>query len=197
MTHEDWQAATSPKVQGTLNLHSALTAHALVLFSSLSGMGGWSGQANYAAANTSLDASVQFRHGLGLPASALVIGAMQDVGFTNPSQLAIGVKSTKPLSDPDNRASWRRNIRMAAAAAPCKPAVLGAQSSTDLLTREIAARLTSFMVPAPDDISVSAPLAALGVDSLVAIENRNWWRQNLGFEVSVLGVWRRGAGEAD
>ena len=34
-------------------------------------------------------------------------------------------------------------------------------------------------------IDVSLTLAAIDVDSLVAIEIRNWWKQNFGIEVSV------------
>ena len=89
MSHEDWTAAIEPKVQGTWNLHSALGGHGLdffVLFSSYSGLVGNPGQANYAAANTFLDAFVQYRHSHGLPASVLDIGVMGDVGYVSQNQ---------------------------------------------------------------------------------------------------------------
>ncbi|KAH0539025.1 putative secondary metabolism biosynthetic enzyme [Glutinoglossum americanum] len=268
MTHSDWETAISPKVQGTLNLHSALSSHALdffVLFSSLSGMVGRPSQANYASANTFLDAFVQYRHGLGLPASVLVVGAVEDVGFisdkkaildhfhniaihtlrerdlleslqlaimrsappspepsnntigfTNTSQLAIGLKSTKPLSDSTNRVTWRRDIRTSMycniettkyttdravdaglrqflTTVAANPRVLDAQSSADLLTREIGTRLSCFMLLSEDELDVTQSLSAIGVDSLVAIEVRNWWRQNLGLEISVLEILNAGS----
>ena len=71
-------------MQGTWALHEAFAAESLdffVLFSSLSGVYGQIGQANYAAANTFLDAFVQYRHGNGLPAAVLDIGVMSDVGY--------------------------------------------------------------------------------------------------------------------
>lgn len=44
------------------------------------GIGGQGGQANYAIANTFLDAFVEYRNSLGLLASVLDIGAMEDMG---------------------------------------------------------------------------------------------------------------------
>ncbi|KAK3318237.1 KR domain-containing protein [Apodospora peruviana] len=86
MTFDQWQIETGPKVQGTWNLHKLLLNRKepldfFFLFSSLSGLAGQIGQANYAAANTFLDALVQFRQAQGLPASVLDIGVMDDVGF--------------------------------------------------------------------------------------------------------------------
>ncbi|KAK1473948.1 beta-ketoacyl synthase domain-containing protein [Colletotrichum cuscutae] len=85
MTFEQWQTAVSPKVQGTWNLHYALQAQRdpldfFFLFSSLSGLGGQIGQANYAAGNAFLDAFVQYRHSQGLACSVLDIGIMEDIG---------------------------------------------------------------------------------------------------------------------
>lgn len=83
MTHSDWEEVMAPKVQGTWNLHNAFSTNLdfFVLFSSMSGMVGPRGQANYAAANTFLDAFVQYREGLGLPASVIDIGAVGDIGY--------------------------------------------------------------------------------------------------------------------
>ncbi|KAF4904103.1 Highly reducing polyketide synthase gloL [Colletotrichum viniferum] len=86
MTFEQWQTTVGPKVQGTWNLHNALQQHQsepldfFFLFSSLSGLGGQIGQANYAAGNAFLDAFVQYRHSEGLACSVLDIGIMEDIG---------------------------------------------------------------------------------------------------------------------
>lgn len=61
MTFDDWRTASAPKVQGTWNLHNATLKADLdffLLFRSLSGSVGQPGQANYASANTFLDAFV-------------------------------------------------------------------------------------------------------------------------------------------
>jgi hypothetical protein len=84
MTFDQWNEVLAPKVQGTWNLHHALDGQALdffVLFSSLTGIMGFTGQTNYAASNTFLDAFVKYRHSQGLVASVLDIGFMGDVGY--------------------------------------------------------------------------------------------------------------------
>ncbi|GKT50417.1 highly reducing polyketide synthase gloL [Colletotrichum spaethianum] len=83
MTYAEWRACIEPKVQGTENIHEALKQHSLdffVLFSSIGGVVGSPGQANYNAANTYLDAFVRYRHHLGLPASVIDIGVVGGVG---------------------------------------------------------------------------------------------------------------------
>ncbi len=84
MTFSDWTAAVEPKVNGTWNLHNATLSCSLdffIMFSSYSGFGGHSGQANYAAGNTFLDAFAQYRQRNGLVASVIDVGVMADAGF--------------------------------------------------------------------------------------------------------------------
>lgn len=274
MTFEQWQTALLPKVQGTWNLHEALLAQKqsldfFFLFSSVSGIGGQWGQANYASGNTFLDAFVQYRHSLGLPASVLDIGAMEDVGYlsqnsgilealratslhtlheqdlldslqlmidrsnppqsagaaatsssskktanyVNPSQVAIGVRSTLPLSAPNNRTIWKKDPRMsvyrnleslgAGSAGPSSneeglkaflrdasknPALLDLPESINFLAKEAGTTLFGFMMRSDEDPALDVPLASLGVDSLVSIELRNWFRQRVGAEFTVLEV---------
>ena len=251
-------------MQGAWNLHHALKdtqLHFLLLFSSLSAIVGLRGQANYAAANTFLDSFVQYRHSLGLPASAIDIGVVEDVGYvsenpavleqfkansahtlreqdlldalelmilqqsaapptahgyTNAAQLTIGLKSTKPLADPSNRTIWKRDARVSlyhnletqtASSSTAsdrglanflrdvaaRPALLDEPDSLAFLTREIGAQLYGFMLRGEDDVDEEQSLTALGVDSLVAIEIRNWWRHQLGLEISVLEIVNAGS----
>ncbi|SCV54257.1 uncharacterized protein FFB14_13561 [Fusarium fujikuroi] len=86
MTIKDWNPVVNPKVKGIWNLHNAsLSVNAeldfFILFSSLSGVIGQPGQANYAGANTFLDSFSQYRAHLGLPACAIQIGAVEEVGY--------------------------------------------------------------------------------------------------------------------
>jgi len=275
MKYEDWEAAVSPKVEGTWNLHEVLRETQLdffVLFSSISGIVGQWGQSNYAAANAFLDSFVQYRHRIGLPASVLDIGVIEDVGFvsqnpailqqfkatgsytlreqdlldslqlaiarsgpqfslspssksstqrysaefTNPSQLIIGLRSTLPLSDPANRTIWKMDSRMSiyqnletvhvsvggAANEGLKlflgnsainPSVLREKAGVDFLAREIGLKLFNLMLKPEEDLDISASLSAIGVDSLMAIEIRTWWRQTFGFDISILEILNCGS----
>lgn len=84
MTFREWEECVRPKVEGTWNLHNSLSSSDLdffLLFSSICGITGQWGQSNYNAANSFLDAFVQYRHGLNLAASVVDIGFMGGVGM--------------------------------------------------------------------------------------------------------------------
>ncbi|KKY39789.1 putative polyketide synthase [Diaporthe ampelina] len=266
MSLEEWNTAVAPKVQGTWNLHNAsVSAGArldfFVLFSSMSGLTGQAGQANYAGANTFLNAFVQYRNSLGLAASAVDIGAVQDVGYvsqdaallrrmmlasahgitehellealtaamlfppgprgnkasSDPAETAfedrntfiLGLGTKIPLSSPDSRAFWRKDRRMAVyhnsskagrddggpnndnlkaflARARSDASLLKAPDTAAFLAREVGRKLFSFLLKPEEDLNMSVPLSQLGMDSLVGVEMRSWWRQAFGFDITVL-----------
>jgi len=283
MRLEDWEAAVAPKVRGTWLLHEAALAAGVdldffVLFSSLSGILGQPGQANYCAANTFLDAFVQYRINLGLPAAAVDIGVVGDIGaasldkglmkrvkqakaqmvtelelletisaaitingtnttgvitsngsapsgtagFVEKRQFMIGVGTSIPLSHPENRAFFRKDRRLAiyhnatnlsssqgdqgssnadalqafiakvrsagVAEEGGANAVLREDETAAFLSREIGRKLFTFLLRNIEDLDacLGVPLSQLGVDSLVGVEMRNWWRQAFGFDITVL-----------
>lgn len=272
MKWDEWQAAVQPKVQGTWNLHHALLSEQpeesldfFFLFSSAGAMSGQWGQANYNAGNTFLDAFVGYRHSLGLPASTVNIGFIQDIGYLsqNPeildslrstaqylmrepellesielmlhrsspaesfadqtlsryvtrSQIGIGLRSILPLDAPGNRTLWRkdprmlvyRNLEIQSGPVPSSigsgqvlaqflreigsnMTMLKAPETAELLAGEIGRTLFGFLMRAETEVvDLDAPLASVGIDSLISIELRNWIRRSLGVEVTVLEIVR-------
>ncbi|KAJ6032737.1 Fum1p [Penicillium herquei] len=86
MMFEDWTESLDCKVKGTWNLHRALVSTPLDFFlmiSSTCSMNGQTGQSNYAAANSFLDAFTLYRQQLGLPVSIINLGAVEHRGMVS------------------------------------------------------------------------------------------------------------------
>ncbi|KAF5872206.1 putative polyketide synthase protein [Botrytis fragariae] len=83
MSYEDWNLGTQCKTQGSWNLHCLLPTDLdfFVMLSSLSGVIGIHGQANYGSGNTFMDALARHRISLGQRAVAWDLGIMAEDGF--------------------------------------------------------------------------------------------------------------------
>ncbi|KAI9692847.1 MAG: Type I Iterative PKS [Bathelium mastoideum] len=274
MSIEDWNGAVSPKVQGTWNLHEATHKNAIeldffVLFSSLSGILGQPGQANYAAANTFLDAFVQYRTNMGLPCTAIDVGAMEGAGYlfenaellkkmqgtgwnsvveeellealgasmlprapanqqkdvksvlpiVDKNNMLLGISPAVPLSSPDASSRLRRDQRMAVYhnmgresggsaassndtlrtflnSARANPAVFRAQETVTILAQEIGKKLFVLLLKPDQEPNIALGLSDLGLDSMIAVEMRAWWKQAFGLDISVLEMLGMGTLEA-
>lgn len=277
MTISQWRAATDPKIRGSWNIHNSLpeSSHLdfFVLFGSTSGFCGYPGQANYAAANTFLDAFAQYRRGLGLPCSVIDVGPVEDVGHVSnvkeiqdtmarsgarfvterqmleavqlamssstvtpyqdqgwaidhgllvQGQLGIGFDVEIPLEDARNSVVWKTDARMVmlrpgvsgtpdSAVEPgpssnglidfishlrSEPTDLDSPSTLTFIAREIASRLFNLLSreldQADEDVLASVSLESLGIDSLITIEVRNWWRRTFWSQISSMQLINAG-----
>jgi aryl carrier-like protein len=268
-------------VRGTWNLHNetqSLNLDFFIMFSSLSGIVGQPGQANYASANTFLDAFVKFRTSKGLPCTSLNIGAVGGAGYlvednellkrmketgwravqesellevlgtvmrrslsapaqiraqlqepvkeddapksslVNPNSTLVGIAPVIPLSSPDSSAKLRKDVRMSVfrnirsqvkggassdglqqflSAAKANPETLNTPESAVLLAQEIGKKLLGLVLrPVDDEIDVSLSLAQLGLDSMVAVDVRAWWKQMFRLDISTLEMLSMGTLEA-
>jgi len=86
MTYENYQAAVRPKVQGSLNLHRAFDGMELdffIMLSSIVGVMGNLGQANYSAGGSFQDALATYRNSRGLVGASVDIGVVRSVGYVS------------------------------------------------------------------------------------------------------------------
>ncbi|MEU9993782.1 beta-ketoacyl reductase, partial [Streptomyces sp. NPDC048045] len=135
LTAERLEAVMRPKVDAAWHLHE-LTRHldldTFVLFSSIAGVWGNPGQANYAAGNTFLDALAAHRRQQGLPAVSLVWGPWE-YGMTTKLDRAdwqrMSRQGLKPLSAADGL------TMLDAAAHAASPLVVTAQLDLAALQR--------------------------------------------------------------
>ncbi|PVH98548.1 hypothetical protein DM02DRAFT_657248 [Periconia macrospinosa] len=88
MTADDWKDSVESKTRGSWNLHKLLPKGLdfFVLLSSISGIVGAAGQANYAAGNTYMDTLARYRVAQGERAISLDLGAMMGHGVLAENQ---------------------------------------------------------------------------------------------------------------
>jgi hypothetical protein len=260
MTVHEFHETIGCKVKGTWNLHMAsLSQHTpldfFTLLSSISGVIGQKGQANYAAANVFLDSFASYRRSMGLPASSVDLGVVEDVGYvaehstelqssfdkdiwtpinesllhqilrfsilqqsTGPlntsstSQLITGIAIPQPSSSP----LLKRDPRFSSLyfpSATTSTQLSNSNNNNDNESKAIRAFLLSLHSAQPPDhnllltsaVSIlstqftsslrlsepmepAKPLASYGLDSLSAVEFRNWCRMELQAELTTLEI---------
>jgi acyl carrier protein len=246
MTYEQYTTVIESKVQGAWNFHNALSNQKLDFFvalSSAAGAVGNRGQAAYSAANTFLNALVQYRISLGLPASCLDLTAVSDAGYlaenaaaaaevsrnlgsdsiceaevlallgaaiqgkmTGCSGHAItGMRITTPPPFWTNDAKFKHlrqtyEISQAAntqAASVSFNAQLRAAASLEdaegVVRRGLLHKLPSVLMLEEEDMDVTRSLSAYALDSLVAIEVRNYITREFEANLQVLELLSSGS----
>lgn len=137
--------------------------------------------------------------------------------FTSHRNFVLGLGSTSPINEDSNATIWK-DLRMAAyhnsthsmtevsvssdklstflASAKADPSILSAPEGSTLLAMEIGKKLCSFLLKPEEELDTKLSLSALGMDSLVAIEVRAWWRRTFGFDITVLEMLQKGTLDA-
>ncbi|KAL6710125.1 hypothetical protein ACN47E_009916 [Coniothyrium glycines] len=117
MTHSQWTSTILPKVHGSKNLHEATFSQPLdffILLSSLHSFIGNPGQANYAAGCAYQVALANYRTSIGLPATAIDLGIVSDVGYVvehKDSGKKIHVQNFKHINEEEMLALIELGIR--------------------------------------------------------------------------------------
>ncbi|KAI1213019.1 uncharacterized protein F4807DRAFT_471537 [Annulohypoxylon truncatum] len=257
MTLDDWHTAIHAKVHGTWNIHRASLEQKqqldmFTMLSSTSGVVGNKGQANYAAANTFLDAFASYRQTLGLHANTVDLGVIEDVGYIAEQDTGLEARFDKRVWTPIGESMLRKILTYSSLQQESDP--LNPSSVTEMITgigyplpadsdglardgrfgylfnsrggsnsggldvdesdqTEQAIKQFRLMHKSGASVAdlkltclevVSAqfaktlrleaepekgrPLVAYGLDSLSAVELRNWIRMRLGVELTTLDI---------
>ncbi|TVY83046.1 Fumagillin dodecapentaenoate synthase [Lachnellula suecica] len=253
MSIDEYHGAVKCKIQGTWNLHNAaqdlkLELDFFTMLSSISGLVGSKGQANYAAANVFLDNFATYRHQLGRPACSVDLGVIEDVGYIferdgmqekldtsiwtgiNERLLrkilyfsilrqqgdSVGAKvSTQiitgiPMPQPED-SQLVHDARFSALFSRAGGDGEGANSDGSGLrdvktmisllrskamdpaarlpaTVDIVNKCLTRILRLSDPMETGRPLSMYGIDSLAAVEARNWIRAELGVVVVLLDI---------
>ena len=93
MSYADWRLVTTPKIEGSWNLHQLMPRDLdfFIMLSSVAGIKGTRGQSNYCAGNTYQDQLAHYRRSLGLAAQAIDLGAIEGLGYFEEHRDEIGI----------------------------------------------------------------------------------------------------------
>ena len=260
MSLNDWTIGLRPKVQGTWNLHQYFDCERpldfMVFASSISGLIGNPGQAQYDAGNSYQDHLAHYRRARGLRAVSINLGVMLDVGVIAESvehnfkvwEQALGIREpvfhalmksvingqqqkrgvgedcpaqiSTGLGTADMLAlrhlpspPWFQDSRFGPLAvastsagnaggegarvtptAPLTSRLTEAgnkqdhAAATEIITGALVKKTADILRIPPSEIDPSRPMYSYGVDSLVAMEVRNWITSEMKANLTLLDI---------
>jgi aryl carrier-like protein len=88
----------------------------------------------------------------------------------------------------DNKSQRGGDLERILSSVETNPLLLDEPNTLDELTDLIGKHVYTLMLQSAEEIDKQQTLEGLGIDSLVTIEIRTWWKRSLGFEVSTLEI---------
>ena len=82
------------------------------------------------------------------------------------------------------------------ATAKTQPEVLQTAEARTRIANEMGRKLFDMLLKPVDELDLSRPLSDMGMDSLVAVEMRSWWKQVSKVDISVLEMLGTGSLQA-
>lgn len=253
---DDWTAVVNPKIWGAWNLHQASLTQPIEFFiclSSLTGVVGVAGQTSYGAGNAFLDSFCHWRGGQGLPAAAISLPALSDVGYVaenitsfdraktdeiygvsitgeqmlavveaaalgsaftsannchtipglsiNPELASRSMLETPMLSH-IRRLCTAKSAHMPTIShgqdkGPSLKTLLDKESDYEaafkIVAQGVMQKIAGIMMRPLEDVTLDKKLGELGLDSLVAVEFRNWMVKDLGAKIPLLDIVNSGS----
>lgn len=256
MSYQDWGEVIGAKVQGSWNLHLQFRERDLdffIMLSSIAGVTGNPGQANYAAGGAFQDALAYHRRLLGLRAVTVDLGYMIDIGYVAEKDLAEKMRKWESVGmrEPEFHGLMRTVMKGSygtnrtvvpaqvvtgyatgsilkglqlprpfyfddprfATAAETTTSTNGSRSAnsgtvpsvalsaklanvhsitaaTEVILEALIEKLAHLLQCPSSDIDADRPLHSFGVDSLVAVEIRNWISKMCIADISLFTIMR-------
>ncbi|ESZ94756.1 polyketide synthase [Sclerotinia borealis F-4128] len=248
MTHEQWESTIQSKVPSSWNLHKLLPdLDFFILLSSVSGVIGNAGQANYAAGCTFQDSLARYRTCHGQRAVSIDLGPMSSVGVVaesdslqrhfdrahglipvqeveflsildmycglsrvgitaDDSRIIIGLATPADILGEGLEAvefmqrplfAYFREVRGISHSCNSPDSfnavelfrqLQSAEERTAVVVMALSKKLARALSINPEDIDTDQPLHAFGVDSLVAVELRNWIAKDFAADIPVFDI---------
>ncbi|MCJ1461260.1 hypothetical protein MMC28_011642 [Mycoblastus sanguinarius] len=251
MSHEDFMLSTRPKVSGSWNLHTLLPKGLdfFILLSSICGIFGAPGQANYASGNAYKDALARYRVTKGEKATSLDLGMMTAEGvlaenrdllthlkragffmeisqaelfalldhYCNPAldiltplqcQVIVGIERPAVLHSlgmdapdwmrrPLFRHFYQMNSKDTKSSGPSDKGpnyaslLRSAPSPADaaqVISQGLVRKTSGILAIPLEDIDATKPLHSFGVDSLIAVEVRNWLLKEIKADIAIFDI---------
>ncbi|KAK0610048.1 KR domain-containing protein [Bombardia bombarda] len=194
MTHTQWERSMRSKVDSSWNLHQQLPQDMdfLILLSSLAGIYGSPAQSNYAGGCTFQDALARYRTAIcvGKTSVSLDLGWMRDAGIVAEREEYRRNRTNARDMNPVDAADL-----IAVLEVYCDPnlVIAGQKSQLLVVMTALIGRLARALGVAAEDIDERRPLSDYGVDSLMAVELRNWVRRDFSATVAVFEIVGSGA----